>query len=82
MDRAVVMRDAIIDEIFCAMARRGQRQVHVARLAGITPEALSRLKRSRRADFDTVLKLADAVDLDIVARPAESLQVRLERGFF
>lgn len=58
----------------------GVDQATLARLAGISPESLSRLKRGGRCRLVTALKLAHAaglIRLDLVERPARAVATGL-----
>jgi DNA-binding Xre family transcriptional regulator len=72
----------ILTEILVRSSAQGLSNAELARRADIAPESLSRLKKTGRADFGTIFKLAEIVDFDIIVRPKESYLTRLERGFF
>ena len=79
-NRSDMALDAIIKEILGRAKASGLSQAELARRADLTPEALSRLRRSLRCDFGTVVRLADVVGLDIQAAPRAPYRRRLEAG--
>ena len=70
----------ILREILDAAGRKRLSQAQLARSAHLTPEALSRLKKSGRGDFETVARLASAVGMEVVVRPKSSYATRLAEG--
>jgi uncharacterized protein YnzC (UPF0291/DUF896 family) len=74
------MLSGILDEILRRSKERNLSQAELARRASLSPEALSRLRRSLKCEFDTVARLASVVGLDICATPRDSYRRRLEQG--
>lgn len=71
-----------LDAILAAAANRQLREKDLARLAGLRPETLSRMKHRGTADFAVIDRLARAVGLKLAVVPDDDRLERIQQGRF
>jgi transcriptional regulator with XRE-family HTH domain len=67
-------------EILQSADQRGWSQSELARRASVPDSSISRIKRSGRADLDTLARLAAALGLRLALVPDEDYTARVARG--
>jgi transcriptional regulator with XRE-family HTH domain len=68
--------------ILAAAESRKLKEKELARLAGVRPETLSRLKSRGTADFALIDRLARAVGLKLAVVPDDDQLARIQQGRF
>jgi transcriptional regulator with XRE-family HTH domain len=70
------MFDAVKTAIFNACQAQGISLSELARRSGLPRESISRLQSRQDADFATLAKLAEVLDLELTAVPRRPLQLK------
>lgn len=70
----------LLADILAAARRRGLTQRQLAARASLPDSSISRIKRSGRADLDTLERLAAAVNLRLTLVPDHDLAEKVSRG--
>ena len=71
---------ALLADILDRAQALGWSQVTLARRASVPDSSISRIKRSGRADLDTLAKLAKAVGLRLTLVPDSDFTEKVSRG--
>ncbi len=71
-----------LNAILAAAESRKLKEKELARLAGVRPETLSRMKSRGTADFALVDRLAKVVGLKLAVVPDDDQLVRIQQGRF
>ena len=71
-----------LNAILAAAATRKLKEKELAKLAGLRPETLSRMKSRGTADFMLIDRLARAVGLKLAVVPDDDQLVRIQQGRF
>jgi DNA-binding Xre family transcriptional regulator len=71
-----------LNAILAAAESRKLKEKELARLAGVRPETLSRMKSRGTADFALIDRLARAVGLKLAVVPDDDQLVRIQQGRF
>jgi transcriptional regulator with XRE-family HTH domain len=69
-----------MDDILSAAGARGWSQAVLAERAGVPDSSISRIKRTGRADLDTLARLAAALGLRLTLVPDHDFTERVTRG--
>lgn len=70
----------LLSQVLTAAKAAGIDQRELAQRAGIRPETLSRLKRRKRGDLDTLGRMARVVGLRLALQVDDDLTARIEQG--
>ena len=70
----------LMADILAQARSRGWTQSQLAERAGLPDSSISRIKRSGRADLDTLARLAAAVGLRLTLVPDHDLAEKISRG--
>ena len=71
-----------LNAILAAAGSRKLKEKELARLAGMRPETLSRMKSRGTADFALIDRLARAVGLKLAVVPDDDQLARIQQGRF
>lgn len=71
-----------LNVILAAAESRKLKEKELARLAGVRPETLSRMKSRGTADFALIDRLARAVGLKLAVVPDDDQLARIQQGRF
>ena len=71
-----------LNAILAAAESRKLKEKELARLAGVRPETLSRMKSRGTADFALIDRLARAVGLKLAVVPDDDQLARIQQGRF
>lgn len=71
-----------LNAILAAAESRKLKEKELARLAGVRPETLSRMKSRGTADFALIDRLARAVGLKLTVVPDDDQLTRIQQGRF
>ena len=71
-----------LNTILAAAESRKLKEKELARLAGVRPETLSRMKSRGTADFALIDRLARAVGLKLAVVPDDDQLARIQQGRF
>lgn len=71
-----------LNAILAAAGTRKLKEKELAKLAGLRPETLSRMKSRGTGDFTLIDRLARAVGLKLAVVPDEDQLVRIQQGRF
>jgi len=71
---------SLIAEILDQARARGWSQAMLAARASVPDSSISRIKRSGRADLDTLVRLASAVGLRLTLVPDSDFSEKVSRG--
>ena len=71
-----------LNAILAAAETRKLKEKELAKLAGLRPETLSRMKSRGTADFMLIDRLARAVGLKLAVVPDDDQLVRIQQGRF
>jgi DNA-binding phage protein len=73
---------SMLNTILAAAESRKLKEKELARLAGVRPETLSRMKSRGTADFALIDRLARAVGLKLTVVPDDDQLTRIQQGRF
>lgn len=84
MTISIAQNDSVVSglmaEILAQANGRGWSQAELARRAALPDSSISRIKRSGRADLDTLARLAAAVGLRLTLVPDSDFTEKVSRG--
>lgn len=69
-----------MEDILSVASARGWSQAQLAERAGVPDSSISRIKRTGRADLDTLARLAAALGLRLILVPDHDFTERVTRG--